>query len=697
MSLSIKHINHLSLYAPGYLYIAIVASLIFSTQDLYGQQEQINFSNRPGESGAYFHMPADTGYINNLIRSGQALQQNHKDSAITLFQIAFNTSSATGYSHGMIESLTGLGAVTKDQGLNDEALHYYREAIIWCKSTGEENLLPGLYNALGNIYATQGKFTESMQFYYTGMRIAEQHVPPVNADYIYNNIAIALTQLGHAPGEIFIYLNKAEQMASREKNHALRAAVLLNKGIVYNTKKAWDSSRIYLHAALATGDTFNIPNIVHNALSNIGITYLEQNQPQKAMPYLLKADSMNALVDGYQQNIAFYTLGEAYFKQGAYKQAEYLLLEGLKRAREINQSLIIRELYLTLGKLYGALGQYEQAFRHLTSYIQINNSIAGENVVQHVNQLEVKYRTAQKDKEIAEKKLLLALQEKNIEQKNKWIAAISSGIVLLTLLLILLYRGYQHKKRSQAHQIEFLRQQRELLHKEQEIGQLKAMMKGEEQERIRIGRELHDGIGGLLSAAKINFSAIQRRNDQLAATEDFDNTLMLLDEATSELRKTAHNLMPEILIKSGLAEAITTFCERMQRGQELDIHVQCYGDLPRLDTSFELAVYRIIQELVHNIIKHARAQSALVQLNWQEDVFNIMVEDNGIGIQAAASEKPGIGLANIRSRVQALNGQVDIESSPGQGTTICITFARKELPGQHETTIHISENKPVTA
>src|SRR5690606_2211992 len=110
--------------------------------------------------------------------------------------------------------------------------------------------------------------------------------------------------------------------------------------------------------------------------------------------------------------------------------------------------------------------------------------------------------------------------------------------------------------------------------------------------------------------------------------------------------------------KSGLAEAITTFCERIQRGQELDIHVQSYGDLPRLDTSFELAVYRIIQELIHNIVKHAHAQSALVQLNWQEQVFNIMVEDDGVGIPAAAvSGKSGIGLANIRSRVQALNGQ----------------------------------------
>src|SRR5690606_26994876 len=159
----------------------------------------------------------------------------------------------------------------------------------------------------------------------------------------------------------------------------------------------------------------------------------------------------------------------------------------------------------------------------------------------------------------------------------------------------------------------------------------------------------------------------------LANTNDFSSTLSLLDEATSELRKTAHNLMPEILLKSGLKEAIATYCERMQRGQDLHIDVQCYGDLPRLDTSFELAVYRVIQELIHNIVKHAKARTALVQLNWQDNVFNILVEDDGIGLpQSSVVADAGIGLSNIQSRVHALNGAIDIESSPGNGTTICI-------------------------
>src|SRR5690606_23546213 len=186
--------------------------------------------------------------------------------------------------------------------------------------------------------------------------------------------------------------------------------------------------------------------------------------------------SMNPQVNPFRQNITFYTLGDAYFKQGKYTQAEQLLLEGLNRAKSMDHKLVLREIYLILGKLYGTTKQYTKAYTYLRLYININNNIAGEEITQNVNQLEVKYRTAQKDKDIAEKKLLLAQQERNIEEKNTWITTISSGIALLVLLLILLYRSYRHKKRDQAHQIAFLRQQQELLQKEQEIGQLKAMM-----------------------------------------------------------------------------------------------------------------------------------------------------------------------------------------------------------------------------
>ncbi len=676
----------------------LLLTLVIWGNKISAQEDQIILSGWPETFSATNIAPTDTSRINTLLQLGEMLKEKNRDSSLLFFGAALGGSIKTRYTYGIITALSGLGSIQRDQGAYEQAIDYYTRAIRLCRQLHAEHMLPGLYNAFGRLYARQGKYREATEFYYKGIRIADQLSPAVNADFIYNNLAISLTQSGRSYKEILFYLDKAEQTAIKEGNHALLGAVLINKGIAYNTIKAWDSSRYYFYKALELGRIQNIPHTIHTACSNIGITYLEEENPEKAMPYLLKADSMNPQVDPFHQNITFYTLGDAYFKQGKYKQAEQLLLEGLNRAQALKHTLVLREIYLILGKLYGTTHQYNKAYTYLRLYVDINNSIAGEEVTHNVNQLEVRYRTAQKDKEIAEKKLLLAQQERRIEQKNIWIAAIASGIVLLITLLVALYRSYQHKKRSQANRIQLLQQQQELLRKEQEIGQLKAMMKGEEQERIRIGRELHDGIGGLLSAAKINFSAIQRRNSQLAATEDYNNTLMLLDEATSELRKTAHNLMPEILMKSGLAEAITTFCERIQRGQELDIHVQCYGDLPRLDTSFELAIYRIIQELIHNIVKHAHAQSALVQFNWQEEVFNIMVEDDGVGMpDPATSGKPGIGLDNIRSRVRALNGQMDIESTTGKGTTICITFDRKEIPGQHETTIRIAKNRPTTA
>src|SRR5690606_7365869 len=138
-------------------------------------------------------------------------------------------------------------------------------------------------------------------------------------------------------------------------------------------------------------------------------------------------------------------------------------------------------------------------------------------------------------------------------RKNTWIWITSLSILLLGITIILLYRNNRHKQYLQEEKIRVLMQ-------EQEIKLLKAMMTGEEKERTRLGRGWHDGVGGLLSAIKINLSTMRIHNQTLAETEHFRNVLELVDEATGELRKTAHNLMPEVLLKGGITEAVNNFC-----------------------------------------------------------------------------------------------------------------------------------------
>jgi signal transduction histidine kinase len=154
--------------------------------------------------------------------------------------------------------------------------------------------------------------------------------------------------------------------------------------------------------------------------------------------------------------------------------------------------------------------------------------------------------------------------------------------------------------------------------------------------------------------------------------DDFTELMQMLEEASADLRKTAHNLMPEILLQEGLAKASLLFCERVRKGHSLQINTEIWGKVRRLPGDVELTTYRIIQELIHNILKHAGASQALVQIVFHESQLCITVEDNGRGMPADDSHRDGIGLRTIRERVKLLNGQIDTVSTPGEGTSVYI-------------------------
>jgi signal transduction histidine kinase len=285
-----------------------------------------------------------------------------------------------------------------------------------------------------------------------------------------------------------------------------------------------------------------------------------------------------------------------------------------------------------------------------------------------ISRLEIRNRMAEKDKELALQKLTLSEVNNKVRDKNIWI----SGISLLALSAVAIFALWRKKNAGKQK----LQQERiDNLQQKIKIERLKASITGEERERTRIGRELHDGIGGLLSVARMNFELAKKvkANEE---NEDFSDGLKLLEEATVELRKAAYNLMPEVLLNQGLASAVQAFCEKMMSKSNTTIAFQAIGDRPDVTSAFDLPVYRIIQELVHNIIKHAKATHALVQLNFQDNgTIDITIEDNGIGLPEDAFEKLlSMGLKNIKERVNDLGGRLDIQSSPETGTSIYLEF-----------------------
>jgi len=214
------------------------------------------------------------------------------------------------------------------------------------------------------------------------------------------------------------------------------------------------------------------------------------------------------------------------------------------------------------------------------------------------------------------------------------------------------------------------------LEKDKQLTVVDAMLKGQEEERSRLAKDLHDGLGGLLSGVKYSLNNMK---DNLIVTPDnmavFERSLDMIDTSIKELRRVAHNMMPEILVKFGLDEALKEYTNSIDATKLLTVKYQSFGMKERIENSSEIIIYRIVQELLNNVLKHASASEVLVQLIREEDRLNVLVEDNGKGFDTMLLENnKGAGWTNVRSRADYLKGQLDIHSEIDKGTSVSIEF-----------------------
>lgn len=197
-----------------------------------------------------------------------------------------------------------------------------------------------------------------------------------------------------------------------------------------------------------------------------------------------------------------------------------------------------------------------------------------------------------------------------------------------------------------------------------------AVLEAEERERIRIARDLHDGVGQTLAAARMTLGNYV--SQKKIESSEMQNSLDLLEDGIKEIREISHNMMPSSLTKFGLTSALKQFTNKINALGKLEIELQIVGFKERFDEKIELVLYRIIQEIISNIIKHAEAKKVNIELVKHDNELILIIEDNGRGFDTVSTENHGIGLKNIATRVEYLNGNVNFDSSIGKGTSVVI-------------------------
>jgi len=644
-------------------------------------QAQSNSLESPGSatlSGDW--VPRDTASINKALKKAGSLWEATPDKGKQLYQATLEASRSIKYNNGIARSLHGLGMCYSYANEEEKALTYTHRALAYCEDNAAGHKLTAqLYLLLSETYYYKGRYDSCA--YYRYAALGELEANNIREPRMQMKVYCSILQfwlnahedIGNDPHiqQVMHQVGVLEQQALASGDSSLLMNIYFYKGGYFNNIGQNDSARYYCSRNLQMARALKVsPSIPVGTLLNIAITWIEDKQPEKAIECIQKAVEeipRQARPSNRQLLFAQIFLGEAYVEQKEYEKAIAATMPALHRADSMHIIHITDHAHKTLADAYEAMGRYKEAAEHRRLYSVVRDSLMKAEKLELVYNVEMKYRIADKNKELAQKELAIARNESRLKTKNFWIIAISAGLVLISLLSLLLYRNNRHKQKLQGEKIRNLRQ-------EVQITSLHAMIAGEEKERSRIARELHDGMGGTLASIRTRLSAVFRRYAGTDATNDFLELMQLLEEASADLRKTAHNLMPEILLNEGLAKASLLFCERVHKGHQLKIHAEVWGDPRPLPGDLELTAYRIIQELVHNILKHAGATEATVQLVFHESQLCITVEDNGAGMppRDVMGNTEGMGLQTIRERVHLLNGQIDIASTPGQGTSIYI-------------------------
>lgn len=625
----------------------------------------------------------DTAEVDRYIARSKLLVEVNDDSVAYYLGKAVQQSYHCSFNDRIITSLTELAAWHFGHSV-DQAIRYAHLAILEHRQRGNVHTKRGqiiykAYNILAKAYETKGVIDSSAYYYYLLNDVIEQGAitDPEYAVSVYSQLALFWLNSNWDINEGNIdatrfFINKTKTAETRLKDSSVQAYTsYLLQGAYYFCTGNYDSSRYYYHIFLKERRRIGTSNATWEAATwlNIAETYLAEHKTREAIQYIRQTLALKQKLAGNPRYmlLANLYLSKAWYIQKAYSNsitAFETAFRDIDRREVLGKEVI--EAYKIAAAAYEGMGMGDRALSCMNTYTALHDSLMKKDKLDLMNRLQVKFRVAEKDRALAEQKLIITESESKARRKNFWIGGISMLTVFLIILFALWQRNNRHKQRLQQEAINNFQQKIE-------IASLNATINGAEKERARIARELHDGIGGLLAAAKMNFELV-KTTCHLHNKSDFTDGLLLLSEAAAELRKTAHNMMPEILLQEGLVEAVGHFCRTVGRNSGTDILFQTIGPVRAFDSNMELAIYRVVQELVHNILKHAAATEAIVQMGFGDEVFDLSIEDNGIGMPDNI-RSGGMGLKSIEERLKVINGKMIIRNLPGGGTGIYLEIS----------------------
>ncbi len=561
--------------------------------------------------------------------------KNHKNysAALNDLQQAYQIAKKAGIDENVGSALANMGNVYHAENNIEEATAKSIEAVQYLEKAGKTRLLSIVLGNLCTDFENQRMYDKSIEYGLKAVKAALQSKDRRAIGMAYGNLSVPYIRL-------------------------------------HDKEKYFENSSL----GLSYLREFKNPKNLHQAYQNIASYYIEINDVPKATLYadsnLQMALAMNdtkAIAEAKMMIGSIATVAKDYDKAGK-------ILNEIKEPVNKEGGLRLKgDWNAMMYRLEDAKGNTnDSAVTYLRAQFAINDSLKDVKILQNTIALEKRFETEKKQLQIAQLQKEKKIQQLSLKQKNMLLYVLFGSLLAVSFIGYLLYRNYKRKHQIAA-QNEALHQQKiKELEKEKQLLAVSGMLQSQEAERSRMAKDLHDGLGGMLSGIKLNLSSMKgnmviHENDAAL----FNKSIGQLDNAIAEMRRVAHNMMPEALLKFGINEAVQDYCDGINESNMVKMRFTHLGVDQVIEKSTEVILYRIIQELSNNAIKHAAAYNIFIQLTRHSKGISLTVEDDGKGFDATQTTK-GAGLQNVQSRVDYLNGSMEITSTPGVGSTFNI-------------------------
>lgn len=569
----------------------------------------------------------------------------------------------------------GLLAIVYKKTRNyDKAKRLYQECLVLQKQNKKK--IASIYNNIALLYKDKNESEKALLYYYKSIDLRDSIQDKKGLITSYKNIGsfyIAQKKYQKALTE----LEKGRELAVELQDSIQLSSILLNMGTSYNYMGELDSARSYFNQSLIIKEKLNDHNrgVIYN---NIGSIKEKKNKLDEAIGFYNKSIAVATENKNEIQLIdTYHNIGKAYKKKKQYSIALDYYFKALELAEKHKKEYRILDILSGIGKAYELLEDYENANLYNERHIVVRNQLEAHA---RKNEEAIKLLNEQRNNEQNKNKILKVEKgklEAESKQKTTQLIALITGSTLLLLLFFVLFKFYRQKKQKEiAIQNEKIKQgEIEEILKTQELKSIHAMIDGQEKERKRIAQDLHDRLGSMLSVVKIHYKSVEENLEKMKADSkiQYEKANELLDEACVAVREISHNMVSGVLTKFGLIPALHELKQNLESTGELEIELIDYGFDDRMDNDMEINIYRIIQELIGNILKHANAKEISIQLLKKENRINITVIDDGVGFDTDKMiHFSGMGIKGIQSRVENLQGEVVFDSGKGNGTTVTI-------------------------